>query len=804
MVNLAPHYCSDRSLPVHRRTGKRYQTGRSVRFGAMRQVQRILEVSFVGGNPHVVQPKYRAFLSYSHRDAKWADWLHKSLESYRTPKRLVGSTTPRGLVAKRLTPIFRDREELASATDLGLVIDDALRESACQIVICSPQSAKSRWVNEEILAFKRLGRENSIFCLIVGGEPNASDQPDHADEECFAPALRFKIAPDGALSDARTEPIAADARPGKDGRQNAKLKLIAGILGVGFDVLRRREQQRRYRQLFVAACAAMFGMIFMSGLAAYALIQRAAAQKQTVRAEAEADAARQTTGFLIGLFRVLDPSEARGNSITAREMLDKGAARIDTELAKQPAIQATLMDTVGTVYMGLGLYTQARPLLERAASTRRRLADTEPAEVSESLNHLADLQTVQADYVAAEKAYREAASLQAAHPKDRRSRIILANSLYGLGLVLYEQGRYKDAERNYRDALTLQHLLYGETHGDIARTLKDLAQAIYSDGDLKSALPLMQEAVAMQRELRGSAPHPDLADAINDLGILVDYSGDYPRAESLYRESISMYRRLFGEKHNKIADGLNNLASVLQEKGDLANSESTYRQAIAMQRELLGEVHPDVANTLNNLAFLQYDRGNTRGALATEREALAIYRKLFPNDHPDVAAVTNKIGFWLTLAGDFEEADRHIQEGLAMRRRLFGDTNPNVASSLENLAILQVSTHQYPEALVSARSAVEIFTSALSASHWKTAIAESAEGAALTGLGDYDEAEKLLMHSYGILSKDAFVSAAFPSLTRGYLDTLHRQQRRAQHEKRTSPADGRAVSGPTIAAAPRP
>ena len=202
--------------------------------------------------------------------------------------------------------------------------------------------------------------------------------------------------------------------PARTAGTNAKLKLIAGILGVGFDVLRRREQQRRYRQLFIAACAAMFGMVFMSGLAAaaYALIQRAAAQKQTARAEAEADAARQTTGFLIDLFRVLDPSEARGNSITAREMLDKGAARIDTELAKQPAIQAALMDTVGTVYMGLGLYSQARPLLERAAGTRQRLADTEPEELSESLNHLADLQTVQADYVTAEKAYRESASLQ--------------------------------------------------------------------------------------------------------------------------------------------------------------------------------------------------------------------------------------------------------------------------------------------------------------------------------------------------------------------------------------------------------
>ncbi len=117
------------------------------------------------------------------------------------------------------------REELASATDLGAVINEALLGSACQIVICSPQAAKSRWVNEEILAFKRLGREDRIFCLIVGGEPNASENPAQAEDECFPPALRFKLGADGQLSGVRTEPIAADARPGKDGRNNAKLKL---------------------------------------------------------------------------------------------------------------------------------------------------------------------------------------------------------------------------------------------------------------------------------------------------------------------------------------------------------------------------------------------------------------------------------------------------------------------------------------------------------------------------------------------------------------------------------------------------
>src|SRR6185437_4375963 len=165
----------------------------------------------------VDEHKYWAFISYSHRDTRWADWLHRAIESYRPPRRLVGTSTPHGAVPKRLTPVFRDREELASATDLGSVINAALGASACQVVICSPQAAKSHWVNQEILAFKRLGREDRIFCLIVGGEPNPSDLPGREDEECFPPALRFRLGPDGELGTTRTEPIAADARPGKDG-----------------------------------------------------------------------------------------------------------------------------------------------------------------------------------------------------------------------------------------------------------------------------------------------------------------------------------------------------------------------------------------------------------------------------------------------------------------------------------------------------------------------------------------------------------------------------------------------------------
>lgn len=720
--------------------------------------------------------QYRAFISYSHQDAGWASWLHGSLEKYRPPKSLIGTTTSRGEVPKRLAPVFKDRDELPSATDLGSLINAALQGSAAQIVICSPQAAKSKWVNEEILAFKRLGREDRILCIIVGGEPNATDLPGREAEECFPPALRFRLGSDGNLSTARTEPIAADARPGKDGKNNAKLKLISGLLGVGYDSLRRREQQRRNRRLFIFSCAAAAGMVLTTSLAGYALVQRGAAQRQTRRAEAQTRTAKETTRFLVDLFKISDPSEARGNTVTAREMLDKGAGRID-ELAKEPDIQATLMDTLGTVYMGLGLFAQARPLLDQSVATRRRLDGVDPLDLSDSLSHQGDVMTLQADYDAGEKAYREAIRIESARPNARQNQQKLASSLYGLGTLLAKQGRYADAEENLREALERQKTLYGSVHPAVARTLKDLARAVADRGDLNAAIPLMQRSVAMQRELRGSEPHPDLAEVLNDMGLLMYEKGDVDEAEKFYRESLAMNRRLLGEKHPEIANGLENVAMTVQDKGDLAGAEALYRQSLQMRRELLGANHPEVGRTLLNLSSLQYDRGETREALANLRGVLAIYRKVYPADHPETARVLNGIGSWLTMAGDYAQADSYLQEGFDMRRRLFKAQHPDVASSQIALSMLRIDEHNYSAALDLARSAKSTYTAALSADHWRTALAECTEGAALTGLGRYREAEVPLTHGYAVLSKQGGLPLIYRTLAQRYLDTLHQREK---------------------------
>jgi hypothetical protein len=198
------------------------------------------------------QFKFWAFISYSHADEEWARWLHKSIETYRVPRKLVGRETANGALPKRLFPVFRDRDELPGASDLGGKIQEALTTSRSLIVICSPKSAVSKWVNEEVKNYKALGRADHVLCLMTDGEPNAA--PDSGLLECFPRAVRFEVGADGEISEQPAEPIAADVRPGKDGKTNALFKLLSGVMAVGYDELRQRERQRqRQRRLRFSA-----------------------------------------------------------------------------------------------------------------------------------------------------------------------------------------------------------------------------------------------------------------------------------------------------------------------------------------------------------------------------------------------------------------------------------------------------------------------------------------------------------------------------------------------------------------------
>jgi tetratricopeptide (TPR) repeat protein len=690
--------------------------------------------------------KYRAFISYSHSDEEWAKWLHKALETYKVPKHLVGRETEFGAVPERLIPVFRDRDELATSTSLGEILTNALEQSACQLVICSRRSAKSRWVNEEIKTFKRLGKAHRIFAVIVDGEPHSSGNPETADQECFPPALIFRMGADGQLTDEPTEPIAADIRPGKDSKLDVKLKIVAGMLGVGLDELKQREAHRRHVRMMWLVSASIAGMAITSTLAGAAWLARNEAEPQRVRAESEAETARQTTRFMLDLFKVSDPSEALGNTITAREILDKGAARIDRELAGQPAIQATLMDTMGTVYTSLGLYDQAIPLVRKSFALRRDLWGPSHPEVASSLTHLGEVLTLKSDYDEAEQRLREALAIR--QQVFGKGSTEAAETLTQLARVLKSKGKYAEAEPLIRDALAIRRALHGQKpNADVASSLEDLGLNYYDRGEYEKSVPLLREAVAMHKDLHKGAPHPDYAVAMDNLAYGLMSLGKPDEAEPIIRLALSMKQRLYGEMHPQVAMGHNNLAYVLELRGKLDDAEASYRTSLALNRKLLGDSHPEVANNLTNLAYVEYAKGEKSAAIETMRECIDMSRKELGPDHPEVGARASSLAYWLVEEGQYDEAERLVNEALNIRRKALGAEHPQVGGTLTVKASLFLAEERFEDARAMAAEARRILLVSLPPDSWQVAAAANTEGAALLGLGKYELAEPLLRDS---------------------------------------------------------
>ncbi|WP_297801682.1 TIR domain-containing protein [Arenimonas sp. GDDSR-1] len=349
--------------------------------------------------------RYRAFLSYSHADEKWARWLMRRLEAYRVPRNLVGAPGRDGPIPAKLGQMFRDRDELPSAGDLSSTISAALADSSALVVICSPSSARSRWVNAEIDAFRASGRGERIFSFIIDGDP-ASREPGVAS---FPQALIEPETPGGP----EREPLAADARKAGDGRDRAFLKLVAGLLGVGFDDLAQREAQQRHRRMAFITMASLAGMAIALSLAVTAYIARNDAERRQAQAE-------DILGFMLG---------------DLRKNLTK-VGRLD------------LMRSVDDKATGYFATLNPRDLSDRALEEQAR-----------SLTGIGEVRVNEGNHKEAMTAFREAharsTALYEREPGNGQRLFDLAQAEYWIGFVAWQQGNFEETALwfgKYRDS----------------------------------------------------------------------------------------------------------------------------------------------------------------------------------------------------------------------------------------------------------------------------------------------------------------------------------------------------------------
>ena len=507
---------------------------------------------------------------------------------------------------------------------------------------------------------------------------------------------------------------------------------------------------KRMQRLKAGVVAALAVLGVIATFSAYlATQQRDLANQARSRAVVEAETAKQTTDFMVNLFNVADPSEARGNSITAREIMDKGASRIERELSAQPAIQATLMETMGAVYMSLGLYDQSVSLLQSALDKRRALFGDEHLEVARSMHRLGDVLKLKAEYELALQNYRDALAMR--RQLLGNEHVDTASTMFELADLLGRMGDFPGGEPLYREALAIQRKLIGAENAAVAKSLEGLGLNLFDQGNADAGVPLLREAVAMQRKLH-DGPHPDLAEALNNLGFVTP---DNKEAEKLFREALAMKRVLYSDApHPEIAMGLNNVAYTLHVEGQYKEAELAYREAIEMNRELLGNDHPDIAMALNNLAFVIRQEGDLAATIEIARESVETYRRTLGDEHPTVMRGMNNLAMWLLDAGDYNAAEPLLRQVLDVRIKSLGAEHAEVAGTKILLAGLLVDTGRNAEALVMASGNKEIYASEFGEEHWRTASAAVVEGAALASLDRRDEARKLLLPGYEVLRKN--------------------------------------------------
>jgi serine/threonine protein kinase/Tfp pilus assembly protein PilF len=533
-------------------------------------------------------------------------------------------------------------------------------------------------------------------------------------------------------------------------------------------------------------------------LVAVALAGAAIRERQLrARAEAETLKAVAVREYLVSVFGAADPyaaPDSRPGNITARDLLDRGVERIDTALAREPAVRTELRGALGRVYTNLGLYDRAADQLQETLRERRALYGGTDTTVADAMDQLGIAQLRRGNLAAADSLLRGALEL-------RRRRLgpehdATAESLEHLAELLNVRNDVAGAEPLLRDALAIRRRLHGDTSLAAANAKAFLADVLQMKGATADAMSLYREA-AETREHRLGADHPLTAELIGSLASVTEAAGRHAEAESLYRRMIGAQRRTLGEDHPALAASFNALGQMLYKATPRAEeAESLLRLALGINRHALGENHPKVADNVGNLAIIVRDRGDFAEAERLLTQALAIDRSIYGPEHTTVGFDLNELAGVLRARGRPDSAVVLLREALRQSRKLVGESHRNTLAVTSQLARALRESGKLPEAEPLFRAVLARFDTAnadtrvlrlsatiglgrtltglrrpdeglplleravdesrqhLGMDHWRTADAELGLGECLLALRRYGDAEPLLRHAFVVLDAD--------------------------------------------------
>jgi len=413
----------------------------------------------------------------------------------------------------------------------------------------------------------------------------------------------------------------------------------------------------RFRKYIVrnrAMAAGLAGLILL--LAGFAVTQAIQLRRITL----ERDRADRVTTFITDMFKVSDPSEARGNTVTAREILDRSSAQIDRSLSKDAELRARMMTVMGSVYQNLGLYSKAESLHQGALDIQRRtLGEKDPATLA-SMNALAYVMSLDGRYSEAETLARRTVELnRQAGPKNIDT-LKATNTLVG---ILMAKGRLDEAEPLAQQNLDVAKATLGPDDLDTARYVSALAliktrRAKFAEGEA-----LLREALELEERVVGP-DHPDSLKLRNNLALVASEGGHPDEAEKIQRDLVETERRVFGPEHPETLGGTGNLANYISDQGRYAEAEPIYRQILEVQRRLFGTSHPETLQTMDNFANVLSELGRRGEAEKLLHEILTTRLQKFGAQNPETANTAYNLACMLALDNRRDEAFTYLRESL--------------------------------------------------------------------------------------------------------------------------------------------
>jgi serine/threonine protein kinase len=530
---------------------------------------------------------------------------------------------------------------------------------------------------------RTLGEQSSVTAQNRGSDPAALARQLRGDLD----AITLK-----ALEKERSRRYASPSDLAADiGRYLRHEPVIARPAGTGYRV---RKYIRRHRLGVAVAASAMVLLV------SFAVVQAL----QLRRITRERDRADRITSFMTDMFKVSDPSAARGNSITAREILDKASKEIDPGLSKDPELQAQMMQVMGEVYRQLGLYPQAESLVTRAVDIQRRLLGPENPETLKSLNSLAVILYREGHFTEAEKLNRQTLDIRRRHLGPEHPDTVV--SMSNLALNLWRLGRYADAENLTRQTLDIRRRILGPEHPDTLALMSNLGMILTDEARFPEAEKLLRETLEIKRRVLGPE-HPDTLRPMNNLANVLRRESRFAESEQLDREALETQRRVLGPEHPETLQSMQNLAIDLRRERRNDDAEKLYLETLEIKRHVLGPEHPDTLSTMNNLGGVLVSDGRYAEAEKLYRQTLEPERRVLGPTHPQTLATMTNLGIVFFKEGHNVEADKLLREALENERRVLGPDHPDVAASSYMLAAINLGMGKRDEALARLQEAVD-------------------------------------------------------------------------------------------------